>query len=61
MDPSIIKKNKISSTFWYASWICVLDKAIDTMNITDRENLENLFNKEIKLISYNSYFEKKNF
>ena len=62
MDPSIIKKKRkqnIKLHFDMHHGFGVLDKAIDTMNITDRENFRKFVNKEIKFNPHIMVISKK--
>ena len=62
MDPSIIKKRKkqnIKLHFDMHHGFGILDKAIDTMNIVDRENFRKFVNKEIKFNPHIMVISKK--
>ena len=62
MDPSILnqkQKQNIKLHFDMHHGFGVLDKAIDTMNITDRENFRKFVNKEIKFNPHIMVISKK--
>ena len=62
MNPSIIKKRKkqnIKLHFDMHHGFGILDKAIDTMNIVDRENFRKFVNKEIKFNPHIMVISKK--